>query len=61
MCITDDNDTNYQTYLTRNIMLGQEIVINACIVNYYNQQAESTQFVLSSEDQDYYIIGSDHE
>ena len=60
MCIDNDNDMNCQRYLTKNIMLGQEIIINACVLDYYNQPAESTQFVLSSEDQDYHIIGSDN-
>ena len=60
-CIDDDNDTNCQTYLTRNIMLGQEIIINACVRDYYNQSAESTQFVLSSDDQDHInITGPDN-
>ena len=57
-CIDNDNDTTCKTYLTRNIMLGQEITINACLWDYYNQPAGSTKFVLSSEDQDHHIIGS---
>ncbi|XP_065895117.1 uncharacterized protein [Dysidea avara] len=56
-CIDNDNDTICQTYLTRNIMLGQEITINACLWDYYNQPAGSTQFVLSSEDKDHHVIG----
>ncbi|XP_065895657.1 uncharacterized protein [Dysidea avara] len=55
-----DNDTNCQTYLTRNIMLGQEIMINACVRDYFNQTAEPTQFVLSSEDQNHNITGPDN-
>ena len=57
-CIDNDNDTTCQTYLTRNIMLGQKITINACLRDYYNQPAGSTQFVLSSEDEDHHVIGS---
>ncbi|XP_065894245.1 uncharacterized protein [Dysidea avara] len=59
-CIDNDNDTNCQTYLTKNIMLGQEIIINACVLDYYNQPSEPTQFELSSEDQDHCINGSDN-
>ena len=58
-CIANDIDTNCQAYLTKNVMLGQENVINACVLDYYNQTAGSTQFVLSSEDQDHHIIGLD--
>ncbi|XP_065901763.1 uncharacterized protein [Dysidea avara] len=60
ICIDNDNYTNCQTYLTKNIMLGQEIIINACVLDYHNQPAGSAQFVLSSEDQDHFIIGSDN-
>ena len=59
-CIDYDNDTNCQTYLTKNIMLGQEIIINACVLDYYNQPSEPTQFELSYDDQDHCIIGSDN-
>ena len=58
-CI-DNNYTNCRTYLTRNIMLGEEIIINACVKDYYNQPAGPTQFVLSSEDQNHHIIESDN-
>ena len=59
-CIDNDNDTICQTYLTKNIMLGQEIIINASVLDFYNQPAGSTQFVLSNEDQDHHIVGSDN-
>ncbi|XP_065895655.1 uncharacterized protein [Dysidea avara] len=58
-CI-DNNYTNCQNYLTRNKMLGQEIIINTCVKDYYNQPAGPTQFVLSSEDQNHHIIGSNN-
>ena len=59
-CVDNDNDTNCQTYLTKNIMLGQEIIINACALDYFNQLAGPTQFELSGEDQDHHLIGSDN-
>ena len=61
ICIDYGNDINCQTYLTKNIMLGQEIIINAYVLDYYNQPSESTQFVLSSEYQDHHnITGPDN-
>ena len=59
-CVDNDNDTNCQTYLTKNTMLGQEIIINACALDYFNQPAGPTQFELSGEDQDHHLIGSDN-
>ena len=59
-CVDNDSDKNCQTYLTKNKMLGQEIIINACVLDYYNQLAGSTQFVLSSDGHDHHIIGSDN-
>ena len=41
-------------------MLGQEIIINACVFDYYNQLAGSAQFELSSDNQDHHSIGSDN-
>jgi len=55
-CTDDDNDRNCQKYLTRNIMLGQKIIINAFVLDYYNESAGPTRFVLSSEDQDHHIV-----
>ena len=57
-CTVGDNDINCEIYSLKNIMLGQEIVLHACVLDYYNQSAGSTQFELSSEDQDHEIIGS---
>ncbi|XP_065895736.1 uncharacterized protein [Dysidea avara] len=62
ICIdsNDNNDTICETYLISNIMLGQEIIINACVLDYYNESAESTLFVLSRDNQDYNITGSNN-
>ena len=49
-CIDDDNDTNCDTYYLPNIMLGQEIVIPACVLDYYNQKPiDTTQFLIHGE------------
>jgi len=44
ICIENNTNGNCQTYLTRNIMLGQEIIIDACVLDYYNQPADGTLF-----------------
>jgi len=57
-CVDYDGDASCQLYLTKNIMLGQEIIANACVLDYYNQRAEPTQFILSYEGQDHHITRS---
>ena len=58
-CTNDDGGgTNCQTYVVKNIMLGQEIKLEARVLDYYNKSAVSTQFLISTDDQDHYIAGS---
>ena len=38
-------------------MLGTDIAIPACILDYYNHSIDSTQFFIHSEDINYYNIG----
>ena len=59
-CVNNDNNSSCQAYLTQNIMLGQEIIISAHVLDFYNQPAGPTQFILSSENQDHEIIGPDN-
>ena len=58
-CIDDDNDTNCDTYYLHNIMFGQDIVIPACVLDYYNQKPiDTTQFLIHGEsNQNYYTRG----
>ena len=49
VCIDKDNDTQCNSYYVQDIMLGTEIVIPACVLDYYNQSIESTQFLVQSE------------
>ena len=49
ICIDGDNDTQCNNCYVRNIMLGTEIVIPACVVDYYNQSIDSTHFLVQSE------------
>ena len=43
------------------MILGQEIIIDACILGYYDKPAGETQFKLNSDDNDHTIIGSNRE
>ena len=54
-CIDDDNDTLCGSYYIQNIMLGTEIIIPACVLDYYNQSVDSTQFLVHSEIHTNYI------
>ena len=58
ICIDNDNDTQCNSYYVRNIMLGWDIVIPACVLDLYNNSVESAQFlVLSEYNSSYNIIG----
>jgi len=54
-CIENDTNGKCQMYLTRNTMLGQEIVIDACVRDYYDQPADGTLFILNNEGEDHQI------
>ncbi|XP_065893255.1 uncharacterized protein [Dysidea avara] len=58
-CINDDSSTICEKYLIKNIMLGQEIILNACVLDYYNQPVIAIQFLVSSTDQDHQTTSSD--
>ena len=58
ICI-DDEKTECNTYYVNHVMLGQEINIPACVLNYYDQPADATQFLLHNTDyQNYTFSGS---
>jgi len=59
ICIDDDNDTQCNKCYVKNIMLGREIVITACVLDYYiNQSNDSMQFLVESETkQNYFFSG----
>ncbi|XP_065895376.1 outer membrane protein A-like isoform X2 [Dysidea avara] len=58
VCIDEDNNTNCGKYYINNIMLGQEIIIDACVRDYYDQSADVTRFAVNSNDKDHHIFGS---
>jgi len=57
MCINDDNVTDCRKYYVSNIMLGQEIIINACVLNYYGKTAEGAQFAVKKSSNIHYLNG----
>ena len=58
-CVNDTENVECDTYYLRNIMLGEDINIPVCVLNYCNQESYSTQFRLVHEesDQTYFISG----
>ena len=49
ICIDNDNNTQCHNYYLQNIMLGTHIAIPACVLDYYYQTIDSTQFLIHSE------------
>ena len=50
ICTDNDNDTPCNSYYVQNVMLGSEIMLPACVLDYYsNQINDSTQFLVHSE------------
>ena len=59
ICIDNDNNTQCHNYYLQDIMLGTHIVIPACVLDYYNQTIDSTQFLIHSKTHpNLFIIGS---
>ena len=46
VCIDNDNDTQCNNYYVQNIMLGTEIVLPVCLLDYYNQSVDSIHFLV---------------
>ena len=59
-CISNVS-TKCEKYYINNIMLGQEITINPCLLDYYNKPAEVTQFNIIGENHiNYFLQGSEY-
>ena len=56
-CI-NGSDSDCDTYYMNNIMLGQEIPLVACVMDYYDQPAEVTKFSVTGINNRYYKIPS---
>ena len=49
-CIDGDNESvNCDTYYVSHLMLGEEINIPACVLDYCNQHADPTQFLMQGD------------
>ena len=60
ICI-NGSKTNCDTYYMNNIMLGQEITFDACVLDYFDQPTEATQFMTTGmSHEDYRISGPTH-
>ena len=59
VCIDKDNDSHCKSYYVQNIMLGSEIIIPACVLDYYdNVIIHSTQLMINTEINSSYYINS---
>ena len=57
ICIDIDNETHCNSYYVQNIMLGSEIIIPTCVLDYYNNViVDSTQFMVNAENNSHYFI-----
>jgi len=61
-CVDEGNgiSTNCRVYGVKNIMLGQNIPLDACVLDYFSTPAGATQFIISTTDQGHQIGGSDY-
>ena len=58
ICIDNSTKGNCEIYYVGNTMLGQELSIDSCVLDYYGQHSNAVQFTVSGEDNDnYYIDG----
>ena len=58
ICI-EDMDEECDSYYVNNIMLGEEVLVGACMYDYYDRPSDDARFVVTgSSNQDYYIPGS---
>ena len=55
-CLDIDNDTECDLYYIQNIMLGQKILLDACMYDYYNLSVDVARFLISgNNNQGYYL------
>ena len=55
---SDEDRNTYHCYYKNSIMLGQEITIDACVLDYFDQPTDATDFLISGmAHQDYNISG----
>ena len=58
LCIAKKTNTECITYYMNNIMLGQEIIASACVLDHYDHQYKSTHVTVAGENNsDYHVDG----
>ena len=50
-----------QKYYINNVMLGQEIIIYSCLLDYFNRSAEVTQFRIIGENNQKIMVQNIHQ
>ena len=58
-CI-NGTDSECNAYFINNMMLGQEITLNGCLLDYYDQPTETAQFLVTSIDKELKISSSSY-
>ena len=58
-CI-NGTDSKCNAYFINNMMLGQEITLNGCLLDYYDQSTETAQFLVTSIDKELKISSSSY-
>jgi len=58
VCIDDDTGTECETYYINNIMLGQEIITDACVLDYFDKPTDETQFMVYSYNNENHTINA---
>ena len=59
-CISNGS-VRCENYYIDNIMLGQELIMHPCLLDYYNKPVEVTQFKITGENQQNYLVhGSEY-
>ena len=55
-CIDSNETEECNSYYVGNVMLGEEVLIDACMYDYYDRPSDDARFVVSgSDNKDYYI------
>ena len=57
-CVGSIANRSCSTYMGKNIMLGQKVIIDACVQDYYDHPVDATRFVVSGDDGHYRVNGS---
>ena len=53
-----DNQITCERYLLKNVMLGQDLKVGACVLGLFDKPADRTDFLVNSSDESYFIDGA---